>query len=157
MPQLSFTVNGTPRTVLVEPHETLLRVLRERLHLTGTKCGCDEGSCGACTVLLEGKPVLSCLTPTLRCQGKAVLTIEGVAPGPQLHPLQERLVASGGIQCGFCTPGMVMTGIAFLAADPAPAEPDIRAALAGNLCRCTGYAKIVSAMQSAASDLRGRP
>ncbi len=157
MPELSFTVNGAPRTVLVEPHETLLRVLRERLRLTGAKLGCDEGSCGACTVLLEGKPVLSCLTPALRCQGQAVLTIEGVARGPQLHPVQERLVESGGIQCGFCTPGMVMTGIAFLTTNPAPAESDIRAALACNLCRCTGYAKIVSAMQSAASDLRGGP
>ena len=155
MPQLSFTVNGAPRTVLVEPHETLLRVLRERLSLTGTKLGCDEGSCGACTVLLDGKPVLSCLTPALRCQGRAVLTIEGVAPGPQLHPVQERMVESGGIQCGFCTPGMGMTAMALIRDTPDPSDADIRHGLEGNLCRCTGYQNIVEAVQAGAKAMRG--
>ncbi len=157
MPELSLTVNGVLRTVLVEPHETLLTVLRERLQFTGTKLGCDEGSCGACTVLLEGKPVLSCLTPALRCRGKDVLTIEGVADGPDLHPVQNRLVESGGIQCGFCTPGVVMTSLAYLDKNIDPDETDIREALAGNLCRCTGYAKIVKGVQAAAADLRNQP
>ncbi|MEE9464625.1 MAG: (2Fe-2S)-binding protein [Candidatus Neomarinimicrobiota bacterium] len=157
MPELSLTVNGVLRTVLVEPHETLLTVLRERLQFTGTKLGCDEGSCGACTVLLEGKPVLSCLTPALRCGGKDVLTIEGVADGPDLHPVQNRLVESGGIQCGFCTPGVVMTSLAYLDKNIDPDETDIREALAGNLCRCTGYAKIVKGVQAAAADLRNQP
>ncbi len=157
MPELSLTVNGVPLTALVEPDETLLAVLRGPLQLTGTKLGCDEGSCGACTVLLEGKPVLSCLTPALRCQGKTVLTIEGVADGPDLHPVQDRLVESGGIQCGFCTPGMVMTSLAYLDRNVNPDETDIREALAGNLCRCTGYVKIVKGVQAAAADLREQP
>ncbi len=157
MPELSLTVNGVLRTVLVEPDETLLTVLRGPLQLTGTKLGCDEGSCGACTVLLDGKPVLSCLTPALRCQGKTVLTIEGVADGPDLHPVQNRLVESGGIQCGFCTPGVVMTSLAYLEKNVNPDETDIREALAGNLCRCTGYVKIVKGIQAAAADLREQP
>ncbi len=157
MPELSLTVNGVPRTVLVEPDETLLAVLRGSLQLTGTKLGCDEGSCGACTVLLEGKPVLSCLTPALRCEGKSILTIEGVADGPTLHPVQDRLVESGGIQCGFCTPGVVMTSLAYLDKNIDPGETDIREALAGNLCRCTGYVKILRGIQAAATDLREQP
>lgn len=154
MPELTLIVNGTRRTTLVEPHETLLDVLRERLFLTGTKRGCDEASCGACTVLLDGVPVLSCITPALRCHGREVQTIEGVAQNGRLHPVQEAFVEAGAIQCGFCTPGMVMTTIALLKENPDPNEAEIRTALSGNLCRCTGYTKIVEAVQQAAAVLK---
>ncbi len=148
--QLTLTVNGVERTLLVHPHETLSHVLREQLGLTGTKEGCKEGSCGACTVLLGGRPVLSCITPALRCRHKEVVTIEGVARNGELHPVQAALVASGGIQCGFCTPGMVMAIIAFLNENPQPTDEQIRTALSGNLCRCTGYTKIIAAVKDAA-------
>jgi carbon-monoxide dehydrogenase small subunit len=151
MPELTFTVNGTHRRVIAEPQETLLDVLREQLSLTGSKRGCDQASCGACTVLMDGVPVLSCITPALRCQGKEVETIEGVTQNGELHKVQKCLVESGGIQCGFCTPGVVMTLIAFLRENPNPDELQIREALSGNLCRCTGYSKIVKgALQAAA-------
>ncbi len=154
MAEVTFTVNGTRRTVTVDPHESLLDVLRERLALVGTKRGCDQATCGACTVLLDDQPVLSCITPALRCQNRNVQTIEGVAVNGKLHPVQESLVESGGIQCGFCTPGMVMTILAFLRDNHNPTETQIRAALSGNLCRCTGYAKIVAAVKHAAGVLR---
>jgi len=151
LPELTLKVNGTGRTVIVHSRETLLDVLRERLALTGTKRGCDQASCGACTVLMDGTPVLSCITPALRCNGKEVVTIEGVALNGELHKVQQCLVDSGGIQCGFCSPGMVMTLIAFLRENPHPDEAQIREALSGNLCRCTGYSKIVKgALQAAA-------
>jgi carbon-monoxide dehydrogenase small subunit len=152
MPVLKFTVNGVPRELVVEPHETLVYTLRERLQLTGTKIGCEEGSCGACTVLLDGTPVLSCLTPSLRCQGREITTIEGVAADGHLHPVQEHLVQAGGIQCGYCTPGIVMTAIAFLRDNPSPDETEIREAISGNLCRCTGYTKIVAGIRRAARE-----
>lgn len=154
METVTFTVNGFSRTLLVEPHETLLFTLRERLGLTGTKEGCDQGSCGACTVLVENKPVLSCLTPTLRCAGKTVVTIEGIAHNGELHPIQKHFVAEGSIQCGYCTPGMVMTSIAFLREQPQPTDEEVREALSGNLCRCTGYTKIVSAVLKSAEEQR---
>lgn len=147
---LTITVNGVLRTLLVRPQETLSHALRERLNLTGTKEGCKEGSCGACTVLLDGEPVLSCITPVLRCQNRSVLTIEGVAQNGKLHPVQEALVDSGGVQCGFCSPGMVLTMMAFLRDNPHPDDAAIRGALSGNLCRCTGYSKIVAAARLAA-------
>ncbi len=152
MQELTFTVNRVRRVVLVEPHETLLHVLRERLVLTGSKSGCDQGSCGACTVLLDGVTVLACITPALRCQGRQVETIEGLAQNGNLHPLQKCLVESGGIQCGFCTPGLVMTLVAFLRENPHPTEHEVRTAISGNLCRCTGYSKIVKAAMTASTE-----
>ncbi len=153
MQQVTLIVNDVPRTLLVHPHELLIDTLRERLGLTGTKRGCDLGSCGSCTVHADEVPVLSCLTPTLRCHGKAVVTIEGIAQNGQLHPVQRHLVEQGGIQCGYCTPGMVMTVIAFLRHEPAPSERRIREALSGNLCRCTGYTKIIAAVKAAAREM----
>lgn len=153
MIQISLTVNGFSREVLVHPHETLLHTLRERLQLTGTKKGCDQGSCGSCTVLVDGKPVLSCITPAARCHGKSILTIEGVAKNGQLHPVQKHLVEKGAIQCGYCTPGIVMTSISFLNKCKQPSDREIREALSGNLCRCTGYTKIVEAIQEAAKEM----
>ncbi len=150
MEPVTLVVNGVSRSVLVEVEETLLETLRERLGLTGTKMGCDQGSCGACTVLLSGKPVLSCLTPTLRCDGLEITTIEGIAMNGDLHPVQEQLVEKGGIQCGYCTPGMVLTAVAFLQEHSDPSREEIREALSGNLCRCTGYDKIIAAVKAAA-------
>lgn len=148
-----LNVNGFNRPVLVEPGETLLDTLRDRLYLTGTKKGCDQGTCGSCTVLMDGKPVLGCLTPTLRCVGKKIVTIEGISAGEELHPIQKHLVKKGGIQCGFCTPGVVMTVIPFLEENPGAAVEDIKAGLSGNLCRCTGYKKIIEAVVAAAEEL----
>ncbi|MFQ6612463.1 MAG: (2Fe-2S)-binding protein [Fidelibacterota bacterium] len=150
MEPVTLIVNGVSRTLLVEPQESLLETLRERLGLTGAKLGCDQGSCGACTVLVAGKPVLSCLTPTLRCEGQEITTIEGIAINGNLHPVQEQLVKKGGIQCGYCTPGMVLTAVAFLKDHPEPRRDEIQEALSGNLCRCTGYKKIIEAVQAAA-------
>jgi len=155
MNPVTLKVNGTTHTLLVDPHETLLETLRDRLFLTGTKKGCDQATCGSCTVILDGTPVLSCITPTMRCHNKEVKTIEGVALNGRLHPVQKHLVEKGGIQCGFCTPGIVMTGIAFLEEKVRPTEEEIREALSGNLCRCTGYAKIIEAIKSAAEELAG--
>jgi carbon-monoxide dehydrogenase small subunit len=154
MQELTFTVNGSRRKVWVHPHELLLDVLRENLNLTGTKRGCDEATCGACTVLMDGVPILSCITPVLRCEGREILTIEGVASNGHLHPVQESLVESGAIQCGFCTPGMVMTIIPLLKDNPEPSDEEIRTALSGNLCRCTGYTKIITAVKNAATAMK---
>jgi carbon-monoxide dehydrogenase small subunit len=154
--QVTLIVNGVSQTLLVEPGEMLVETLRERLHLTGTKLGCDQGSCGACTVLLSGEPVLSCLTPTLRCDGLEITTIEGVAVNGDLHPVQEQLVEKGGIQCGYCTPGMVLTVLTFLQEHPEPSRDEIREALSGNLCRCTGYAKIITAVEAATRQVQDK-
>src|SRR4051794_11229701 len=140
--QISFTVNGAPRSVEVFPMTRLLDVLREQLHLTGTKEGCGEGECGACTVILDGQIVNSCLVPVAQVNGSDIKTIEGVAHEDELHAVQQAFIDHGGAQCGICTPGMVLAAVDLLNRNPAPSETDIRNGLAGNLCRCTGYMKI---------------
>ncbi len=150
---LSLTVNSAPYELAVEPNRTLAQVLRYDLGLTGTKIGCAIGDCGACTVLLDGVPVFSCLVLAVEAEGRDVLTIEGVSPNADLHPLQQAFVEQGAIQCGFCTPGMVLSALALLKRNPDPSEADIRRALSGNLCRCTGYQKIVEAVQAAAKTM----
>jgi len=134
----------------VEPRQSLLQLLREELHLTGTKEGCSEGECGACTVLLDGRTVDSCLIFALEVQGREVMTIEGLAQGDQLHPVQKTFAEYGAVQCGFCTPGMILAAKALLDSNPHPTEAEIRQGISGNLCRCTGYVKIVEAIQAAA-------
>jgi len=140
--QISFTVNGAPRSVEAFPIARLLDVLREQLHLTGTKEGCGEGECGACTVILDGQIVNSCLVPIAQINGSQITTIEGVAHEDQLHVVQQAFIDHGGAQCGICTPGMVLAAVDLLNRNPTPSETDIRNGLAGNLCRCTGYMKI---------------
>ena len=150
----SLTVNGEPAEVAFAPYKTLLEVLREDLGLTGTKHGCELGECGACAVLVDGEPRLSCLTLALECAGKSVETIEGLARGPQLHPLQAAFADFGGSQCGYCTPGVIMTAKALLDRNPDPTREQIKEATAGNLCRCTGYNQITEAIEDAAAQLR---
>jgi carbon-monoxide dehydrogenase small subunit len=139
-------VNGEEVEILTEANKTLLEVLREDLGLTGTKRGCDLGTCGACTVLIEGKPYLSCLTLAADVQGKKIITIEGLSSDGKPHPLQKAFVEKGAIQCGFCTPGMILTAKAFLDENPHPSEGEVKKAISGNICRCTGYVKIVEAI-----------
>ena len=148
--ELAFVVNGESVRLEVAPQATLLHVLREDLELTGTKYGCGEGECGACSVLLDGKIVNSCLVLALECEGAEVLTIEGLGANGQLHPIQQAFVDHGAIQCGFCTPGMIMATHALLQANPTPTEAEVRRGLEGNLCRCTGYRKIIDAVLSLA-------
>ncbi|MGE0698201.1 MAG: (2Fe-2S)-binding protein [Hyphomicrobiaceae bacterium] len=150
-------VNGEPREALADPRDTLLELLRDRLGLTGTKEGCSNGNCGACTVLMDGAPVCACIVLAGEADGARITTIEGVAAGNALHPVQAALVAHGGTQCGFCTPGIVVSAVALLAREPSPTDADIRHAIAGNLCRCTGYDKIVSAIAAAADVMRNQP
>jgi len=145
---LKLHVNGDEFEILTEIHKTLLEVLREDLGFTGTKRGCDLGTCGACTVLIDGKPHLSCLTLAVAAQGKRIITIEGLAQGGEPHPLQKAFVEKGAIQCGFCTPGMILTAKAYLDEHPHPSEEEIKKAMSGNLCRCTGYTKILEAILS---------
>ena len=147
---LSFKLNGNDESVLCEPRQTLLEVLRDELECTGTKEGCSNGNCGACTVLLNGQPVVSCLVLALECEGADVETIEGVAENGSLTPIQEAFLENAALQCGICTPGFIMSAKALLRDNPAPSESEIRFALAGNLCRCTGYDKIITAVQDAA-------
>jgi len=147
---IQLTVNGEEYEVVVAPNRTLLEVLRDNLYLTGTKEGCGEGACGTCTVLLDGKPVRSCLTLAVEVQGKEITTIEGLAPMGELHSVQKAFVEYGAIQCGFCSPGMILTTKALLDENPSPTEQAARQAISGNVCRCTGYAKIVEAMVKAA-------
>ena len=149
----AFKVNGQPREIEVEPSRSLLEVLREELRLTGSKIGCNEAECGSCTVMMDGKPVLSCVVLVGDAAGKEVLTIEGlssVAP----HPLQVQMVERGGVQCGYCTPGIIMSAYALLQENSSPTDDEIRFAIAGNICRCTGYQKIIEAVQAAAAGLR---
>jgi carbon-monoxide dehydrogenase small subunit len=146
--ELEFTVNGELVHRNVSPFATLLDVLRSDLELTGTKYGCGEGECGACSMLLDGKLVNSCLVLALECEGSEILTIEGLQANGRLHPIQQAFVDHGAIQCGFCTPGMIMATYALLETDPSPGEEEIKRALEGNLCRCTGYRKIVDAVLS---------
>jgi carbon-monoxide dehydrogenase small subunit len=149
-------VNGNEVEGMVRPNDTLLDLLRDELGLTGAKQGCGEGDCGACTVLLDGSPVSSCLVLALQAEGSEVLTVEGLADKDRLHPIQQAFVEIGGVQCGFCTPGMLLTAKSLLDRNPDPDEREIRAAIAGNLCRCTGYQKIVEAISAAAAELRCR-
>ena len=149
---IQLRVNGELYEVAVHPHWTLLEVLREELDLTGAKKGCDAGDCGGCTVILDGKPVVSCLTLAVEADGRDILTIEGLAQNGQLHPIQNAFVEHGAIQCGFCTPGMIMSAKALLDENPKPTEDEVRRAIAGNLCRCTGYVKIVEAIVAASQE-----
>ena len=154
--QIELNVNNTIYDLSLEPRKTLLAVLRDRLGLTGTKEGCSTGDCGACTVLLDGEPVTSCLVLAVAAEGREVTTVEGVADVDALHPVQEAMVSMGGLQCGFCTPGFIVSSYGLLQKNAAPSVEDIRRALAGNLCRCTGYTKIVEAVQEAAKRMAGR-
>ena len=146
---IELTVNGEPVEAAVDPNKTLLHFLREDLELTGAKHGCGLGDCGACTVILDGKPVNSCLVLAVQANGREVLTIEGVAENGKLHPIQQAFVEKGAIQCGYCTPGMILSAKSLLEENPRPTEAEIRTAISGNLCRCTGYQKIVEAIQAA--------
>jgi carbon-monoxide dehydrogenase small subunit len=153
--QITLIVNGDARTVLVDSFRTLNEVLREDLNLTGTKLGCESGDCGACTVHVDGKSVSSCLTLAVSVDGKDIRTVEGLAAAEdELHPIQEAFVEKGAIQCGFCTPGMEMSALYLLSQNPAPSEKEIREGLSGNLCRCTGYYKIVEAIAAAADKMK---
>ncbi|MBN2577105.1 MAG: (2Fe-2S)-binding protein [Deltaproteobacteria bacterium] len=155
---IRLQVNGDRYEVAIEPWRTLNEVLREDLGLTGTKHGCGQGDCGACTVLLDGRSVLSCLTLAVSADGGDVRTVEGLAQGRErLHPIQEAFIAGGAIQCGYCTPGMEISALHLLRRRPRPTEAEIRAGLAGNLCRCTGYAKIVAAIQAASARMSDEP
>jgi aerobic-type carbon monoxide dehydrogenase small subunit (CoxS/CutS family) len=152
----TLQVNGTTFEVELEAGRTLLSVIRGELGLTGSKEGCDDSECGACMVLLDGRPVNSCSFLALQADGREVTTVEGLASGSELHPLQRAFLEHGGVQCGFCTPGMLISAAALLAGNPDPTEDEIRAGLSGNLCRCTGYVGIVAAVQSAATELANR-
>ncbi len=147
---IQLTVNGEQYDVIAKPNRTLVEVLRDDLELTGTKVGCGEGACGTCTVLITGKPVRSCLTLAVEAQGKEIETIEGLASSGQLHPVQKAFIELGAIQCGFCTPAMILTSKALLDENPKPTEEEVRRAISGVVCRCTGYAKIVDAIMAAA-------
>jgi aerobic-type carbon monoxide dehydrogenase small subunit (CoxS/CutS family) len=152
--RLALTVNGEPADVLVEGYKTLLELLREDLQLTGTKHGCELGECGACAVLLDGEPVLSCLALGVECGGRIVTTIEGLPQQGALHPLQDAFADLGASQCGYCTPGILITAKALLDRNPSPTRAEIKEALAGNLCRCTGYLQIIEAVEKAAEQVR---
>ncbi len=155
MSTVTFTLNGRERSFQIEPNWTLLYFLREVLDLTGTKCGCGTNDCGACRVIVDGKAVNSCCVLVKNLEGKSVETIEGLADGGRLHPIQQAFIDAGAVQCGFCIPGMIMSAKALLDGNPAPTEQEIREALKPNLCRCTGYVKIVEAVQLAAARMRG--
>jgi carbon-monoxide dehydrogenase small subunit len=152
---IKMNVNGEKYEIAVEPHQTLVEVLREALGLTGTKVGCEMGDCGTCTVIMDGKAVNACLVLAAQSDGREILTIEGLTQDDRLHPLQEAFVMQGAIQCGFCTPGMIMNAKALLDKSPDPDETTIREAISGVLCRCTGYRKIVQAIKSASGSARG--
>lgn len=154
---VELKVNGEVHHVAVPVHKTLLEVLREDVHLTGTKHGCEVGECGTCTVLADGQPILSCLTLPVEVQGKEITTIEGVASGSRPHPLQVAFTQLGAAQCGYCTPGMILTAKALLDQNPTPARAEIAEALSGNLCRCTGYLKIFEAVELAAAQTSQSP
>jgi aerobic-type carbon monoxide dehydrogenase small subunit (CoxS/CutS family) len=153
--QIQFNLNGEGVEVAFEPHKTLLEVLREDLNLTGTKHGCELGECGTCAVLVDGRSVLSCLMLGLEAEGRSVTTIEGMSKGRTLHPLQEMFADSGAAQCGYCTPGFLLVAKELLDSNPGPSRDEIKEALAGNLCRCTGYIKIYEAVEAAAARMRG--
>lgn len=152
---LRLTVNGTPRTVTTDKDRPLLDVLREDLRLTGAKYGCGEGQCGACSVLIDGRRVFSCVTPASRAEGKAVRTIEGLAVGDALHPVQTAFLDSGAFQCGYCTPGMIMTAVSLLEVNPTPTGAEISSAMNRNICRCCCYSRIIEAVEHAAGQKGG--
>ncbi|MFH0977327.1 MAG: (2Fe-2S)-binding protein [Spirochaetota bacterium] len=152
---INLKINNENHQVIVRAGESLLDILRNRLYLTGTKMGCNEGDCGACTVIMNGRPVNSCLVLAVEADGADILTIEGLAQGSKLHPLQEAFMKYGGYQCGFCTPGMLMSAKALLDKNPNPTEEEIRMGISGNICRCTGYVKIVESIREAAKVMRG--
>jgi aerobic carbon-monoxide dehydrogenase small subunit len=154
---VELQVNGEPYPIVVEGRTRLLDALRDKCLLTGAKEGCSTGDCGACTVLMDGKPVTSCLVLAASAAGKKITSIEGVANGTQLHPVQTAFMECGGLQCGICTPGMIMTSIALLEENPKPSRDEVRFGLQGNLCRCTGYDKIVDAVQAAAESMAANP
>ncbi len=151
---LALRINGEPHEVLTDPHRTLLEVLRLDLGLSGTKENCLEAECGVCTVLLDGRAVNACILLAAQCQGREIVTIEGLAGPGGLHPLQRAFIEHGAVQCGYCIPGMILAAKAYLDENPEPTEAEVREALAGNLCRCTGYQKIVDAVLGAAAELR---
>ena len=150
MNQIKLTVNGKTQEVAVNPWDTLLDVIREELGLTGTKEGCGLGECGACTVIMNGKTVNSCLVLAMEADGKEITTIEGLSKGDKLHPVQQAFIDEGGLQCGFCTPGMVISAKALLDENPNPSDEEIRRGISGNFCRCTGYTKIIKSVKAAA-------
>ncbi|HKC09560.1 MAG TPA: (2Fe-2S)-binding protein [Methylomirabilota bacterium] len=152
---VKVSINGEKHEAEVEPRLLLVHMIREDLRLTGTHIGCDTSHCGACTVLLDGRPVKSCTVFAVQAHGREITTVEGLEQDGKLHPLQEAFMAEHGLQCGYCTPGMLMTGVAFLKKNPDPTEDDIRRAISGNLCRCTGYVNIVKSVQHAAAKLQG--
>ena len=154
--EMTFNVNEEHYTVQVDIRRTLLEVLRETLGLTGTKEMCNKGDCGGCTVIMEGRPILSCLTLAIEAQGKKIVTIEGLADGYTLHPIQQAFVETGAIQCGYCTPGFIMSAKALLDRHPNPTEDEIKEGIANNICRCTGYVQIVEAIQAASKVLGGK-
>jgi carbon-monoxide dehydrogenase small subunit len=154
MKQIKVTVNGILYELSVQPWETLLDVIREHLGLTGTKEGCGLGECGACTIIMDGKTVNSCLVLAVEADSRVITTIEGLANGDELHPIQEAFIKCGGLQCGFCTPGMIMSTKALLENNPSPDEGEIRKAIAGNFCRCTGYTKIIESVKVAAKNMQ---
>ena len=151
---VNFIVNGRAYETAIEPQMTLLEVIRDELDLTGTKCGCGVGECGACTVLVDGKPTLSCCTLAMSVKEKNIITIEGLADGANLHPVQKAFVKYGAVQCGYCTPGFILMTKALLDENPDPTEEEVKEALAGNLCRCTGYVKIVEAVLAASEMMK---
>lgn len=150
--QITLTVNGERHTLEIDSRQTLLDLLRNELRLSGTHRGCESGECGACTVLMDGIPVPSCMVLAADCVGSEIMTVEGLPLEGQPHPIQTALIEKGAIQCGFCTPGMLMSAVALLSENPHPSETEVREALAGNLCRCTGYAKIIESVMSVVED-----
>ncbi len=155
MVKISLIINAQPWEIQVEPDETLLDAIRGKVGLTGTKKGCDSGECGACTVIMNGRSVNSCLVLAVEADGQEITTIEGLSHGQELHPLQAAFISEGAVQCGFCTPGMIMSAKALLDSNPHPSEQQIRQGMAGNLCRCTGYGRIVAAVEKAAQLIGG--
>jgi carbon-monoxide dehydrogenase small subunit len=153
--KIQFTLNGQSHELSVQPWKTLLQLIREDLKLTGTKEGCGHGECGSCTVLMEGKTVNSCLVPAMEADNKEIVTIEGLSEGETLHPIQDAFVSHSGMQCGFCTSGMIISAKALLDSNPDPSEEEIRDGIAGNFCRCTGYTKIIESIGAAAEAMKG--
>jgi carbon-monoxide dehydrogenase small subunit len=153
---IELNINGSAHDVVISPQDLLIDVLRQKLDLTGTKKGCGQGDCGTCTVLIDGRRALACLTLAIACEGRRILTIEGMEKNGALHPIQQAFIDRGAVQCGYCTPGMVMSAKALLDENPAPTEHEIKLGISGNLCRCTGYVKIVEAVRDAAGRLQAR-